>query len=169
MFDETWLPIEGYEGCYEVSDHGRVKSLERLNSIGAPVSERILKPMLAGRPKYCTVALHKDGVRNVRKVHHLVLEAFVGGRPEGMMCLHDNDIPTDNRLENLSWGTGSDNQYDSVRNGRHALAAKTHCSSGHPLAGDNLYVTPDGMRACRECNRKAVRKYRQRKSQAANA
>lgn len=103
---ERWLPIEGYEGCYEVSDQGRVRSLERLNARGARVRERILTPMLCGRPKYHMVALHRDGVRNVRKVHHLVLEAFVGPRLGDVLCRHKNDIPTDNRLSNLAWAPG---------------------------------------------------------------
>lgn len=162
MAMEQWLPICDYEGHYEISDLGRVKSFKRGR-------ERILKPMLIGRPKYCAVALHKGGVRNVRKIHHLVLETFVGERPPGMMGLHDNDVSTDNRLENLSWGTGSENQCDSVRNQRHANSVKTRCRNNHPLAGENLYVTPEGERQCRECNRQAVRTYRQRKLQAANA
>ncbi|QXN74668.1 HNH endonuclease [Mycobacterium phage JeTaime] len=156
---ERWLPIEGYEGCYEVSDQGRVRSLERLNARGARVRERILTPMLCGRPKYHMVALHRDGVRNVRKVHHLVLEAFVGPRLGDVLCRHKNDIPTDNRLSNLAWGTGSENQHDSVRNGRHAQSRKVKCRNSHPLSGDNLYVTPAGERACRECNRQAAHRY----------
>jgi hypothetical protein len=161
---EQWLPVSGYEGCYEVSDQGRVKSLERFGSDGRRVHEKILKPMLIGRPKYGAVALHRDGIRNVRKVHHLVLEAFIGPRPIGMMGLHDNDIQTDNRLSNLQWGTGSVNQYDSVRNGRHAQRNKSHCRNHHALYGENLYVTPKGERQCRKCNRKAVREYKLRRA-----
>lgn len=161
--NEHWLPIDGYEGYYEVSNQGRVKSLARLNSLGRRVNEKILKPMLMGRPKYEAVALHRDGIRDVRKVHHLVLETFVGDCPDGQMGLHDNDIPTDNHLENLSWGTGSQNQYDSVRNGRHAHRNKTSCRNGHALYGENLHVTPKGERQCRNCNRKAVREYKLRK------
>ncbi len=66
----------------------------------------------------CQVGILKNGVRRTCKVHHLVLEAFVGPRPEGMECRHLNGDPFDNRPENLAWGTRSENALDKVRHGR---------------------------------------------------
>ncbi|WP_423489008.1 HNH endonuclease signature motif containing protein [Mycobacteroides sp. PCS013] len=93
------------------------------------------------------------------KVHHAVLAAFVGPRPEGMLVLHSNDDPSDNRLENLRYGTISDNQMDSVANGSHYEAALTHCLRGHEFTEDNIYRAPNAprKRGCRACHRERVR------------
>jgi len=63
-------------------------------------------------------------------VQHLVLQTFVGPKPVGMECRHLNGIRTDNRLENLCWGTRSENQQDSIRHGTHGGAySGTHPNS----------------------------------------
>lgn len=64
-------------------------------------------------------------------IHHLVAQAFIGPKPEGMEVRHANDIRDDNRAENLSYGTRSENMYDSIRNGSHNRASRTHCCRGH--------------------------------------
>jgi uncharacterized protein YwbE len=101
---EVWKAVPGYEGQYEVSDQGRVRSFRR-NSQG-----HILKPgrMPAG---HLSVAL---GRGNSQCVHKLVLLAFVGAAPERHECLHINGVPNDNRLPNLRWGTRSENNVDAV-------------------------------------------------------
>lgn len=104
---ETWKVIPGYEGQYEVSDQGRVKSYRRYKE------GRILRPgrMPAG---HLSVAL---GRRNSQCVHKLVLLAFVGAPPHKHECLHANGDPSDNRLINLRWGTRTENIRDSIRHG----------------------------------------------------
>jgi hypothetical protein len=78
----------------------------------------------------------------------------VGPRPEGLEGCHWNDDPTDNRVDNLRWGTRSANVLDSVRNGTHHMARRTHCPQGHAYTPENTYLyPPDGRRACRECRR----------------
>jgi hypothetical protein len=115
---ELWAPVPGYEGSYEVSNLGGVRSLSRItvNGGGAVrvVNGQPLSPF-PDRDGYLQVNLS----RRTHKVHRLVLQAFVGPCPPGMECLHDNDVKTDNHLENLSWGTSSANKFDAVRNGRH--------------------------------------------------
>lgn len=117
---ERWLAIEGYEDCYEVSSDGRVRSLER--EVPHPItdmqhiSERILKH--CPRRRYATVALCRDGKQTVRLVHHLVLEAFVGPRPLGMVGCHFDDNRKNNTVDNLRWDTLLGNAADSIRNGR---------------------------------------------------
>lgn len=81
-----------------------------------------LRPSL--RTGYHLVGLSRNSKRDNRFVHHLVLLTFVGERPEGQEALHYNDIRTDNRLSNLSYGTRSDNTRDQVRNGKHNQASK---------------------------------------------
>jgi hypothetical protein len=104
----------------------------------------------------------KLGKNNSRLVHILVLEAFVGPRPDGAYGLHWDDDPSNNRVENLRWGTPSENMYDKVRNGRHHNAEKTACKYGHPLTGENLTIDTLGKRVCRTCQRERMRRYRAR-------
>ena len=149
---EEWKPIPGYEGSYEVSDIGRVRSLNRLDSRGRRRDGRLMK-QTAAKSGHRFVSLCIDGVRRRWGVHTLVLEAFVGPRPTLHDSCHWNDDPTDNRLANLRWGTRSENRLDCVRNGTHNMAAKTHCPQGHAYAPGNTYVYPNGSRACNECRR----------------
>lgn len=158
---ETWKPIPGYEGLYEVSDLGRVRSLDRVDRRGRFWLGRTLKPQL-GTSGYLAVALSRHSCLKTRAIHRLVLEAFIGPCPKGLIGLHLNDIKTDNRLENLRWGTYSENNYDSVRNGRHGGSRKTRCPQGHSLKHPNI-VKPwrkDGSRACRSCSNARSKMYR---------
>ena len=88
----------------------------------------------------------------IRIVAHAVAEAFLGPRPKGLLVLHEDDDKTNNHASNLRYGTKSENSFDSVRNGNHPQASKTHCKRGHPLSGDNLRIE-NGGRRCRACKR----------------
>lgn len=162
---ERWLPIPGYEGHYEVSDHGRVRSLPRkiLRSDGAtqPIRGRILKA--SGGKGHQHVNLALGGVHNSLWVHRLVLEAFVGPCPPGQVCCHWDDNPANNHLRNLRWGTKGDNTRDAVRNGIHWRTSRTRCARNHPLAGANVITTPQERR-CWACTRAAaIRRMHRRK------
>lgn len=98
------------------------------------------------------MTLRRDGQGSPVGVHVLVAEAFVGPRPPGLWALHKNDLPSDNRPENLYWGTQVQNAQDALRNGRHRNARKTVCERGHELTGANL-LEQRGKRRCRACNR----------------
>lgn len=118
---EIWKDVPGYEGQYQVSDQGRVRSLDRtisqLSRYGALYLKHVKGVMLRpGRMPagHMSVSL---GRSNSQCVHKLVLLAFVGPAPEGHECLHDNGDPSDNRLANLRWGTRSDNIRDAIRHG----------------------------------------------------
>ena len=152
MSEERWLPVVGSEGSYEDSDQGRVRSLERLDSRGR---RRAAKARSLNRQKsgHLTVTLCHDGVQRAVGVHRLVLEAFVGPCPDGMEACHWNDVPDDNRLENLRWDTRAANIADSVRNGTHHMARVTRCPKGHEYTPENTYVYPGGNRACLTCRR----------------
>lgn len=103
--------------------------------------------------------MHAARQQKVR-VHTLVLEAFVGPRPPGLVALHGNDIGTDNRVGNLRWGTPSENQYDRVENGHHHYANRSSCALGHVLMEPNLVAAAmrKGSRECRSChNARAAR------------
>lgn len=79
---------------------------------------RWLKPSLVCG--YFNVILCKNGKHCGCSIHRLILESFVGQCPPGMQCRHLNGVRTDNRLENLKWGTRSENQQDAVKHGTHA-------------------------------------------------
>ena len=167
---EQWRPVVGYEGMYEVSDLGRVRSVERVVPRGDGtyrIAERILKQGVTGRNlDRLVVNLYSD--KPVKHyVHHLVLEAFVGPRPPGMESCHWDDDPSNNRLENLRWDTMSANRHDRVRNGRDHNVNKTYCSNGHEFTLENTKLRPDGGRWCRACGRKATREYMRRQRAAA--
>lgn len=109
------MPVPGYEGLYEVSDLGHVRSFPRVTRSGVR-GGKMLKPYLR-RDGYLEVYLYKEPRRKFSwLVHRLVLEAFVGKCPEGLEALHGGKDKTDNRLENLKWGTRSQNMgEDRVR------------------------------------------------------
>ena len=156
---ENWLPVLGYEGLYEASDLGRVRSVERKVPHRAGlmiVRERLLKAS-PNRTGYLTINLYRDGHRRLHRVHAVVASAFLGPRPDSLEVCHNNGNQLDNRLENLRYDTHSANIYDQVRDLTHPQAAKTHCPRGHSLVQPNL--KPSGLkrnrRACLACNRAA--------------
>lgn len=164
-----WRPVVDYPG-YEISDEGQVRSLDRTITCSNGVQQRRKGQLLSTKldaSGYCRVSLYRDGERSGskqaarrRKVHHLVLEAFVGPRPEASKGgLHWDDDPYNNSLPNLRWGTQSENVTDKVRNGKHPMASKTHCKHGHAYTEENTYRYPStGYRACRTCIRNQDRK-----------
>jgi NUMOD4 motif/HNH endonuclease len=174
-FGEQWRTIPGWEGYYEVSSLGRVRSLPRIverrgHRGPQAVAARVLKKIPLGTPpnEYPTVWLHRAGGRERRLVHLLVLEAFVGQRPAGCQGCHNNGVNTDGRLENLRWGTPSENMRDAIRHGTNSNTRKTHCAQGHEFDLANTYITGDGWRQCRECRRIRCREYqRQRRKRLA--
>lgn len=99
--NEVWLPIKGYEGYYEVSNLGRVKSFHGSKII-------ILKSGLCGGG-YSHVILCSNISKKTIKVHRLVLIAFIPNTENKRCVNHKNGIRTDNRLENLEWATHSEN------------------------------------------------------------
>lgn len=156
---EEWKPIVGYEGLYEVSNMGGVKSLPRIvtRSDGRTrtIPERVKKASINAQGYVC-VHLHKNGVGVVHTVHSLVMAAFVGPRPEGYDVCHHNDDRSDPRLENLRYDTRRENSMDAVKRNRHFNIKKTHCHRGHPLSGDNIYDYPN-KRICKTCARGRAR------------
>ena len=147
---ERWLPIEDYEDLYLVSNHGNVRSLPHRTPIGLR-GGKMLKPY-DGPAGYPHVTLFRDGVRDRRKVHQVVLAAFIGPRPPGLLSRHLNGIKTDNRLVNLAYGTDSDNRLDDVRNGTHPMGSRPTCKYGHEYTPENTITDRRGHRHCRICD-----------------
>lgn len=99
---EEWKAITGYEGLYEISNFGRVKSLNRLDSMGRVVEETI-KAQHIGTTGYPAITLNKDGKKKTKVVHQLVAESFLGHIPDSYngVINHIDNIKTNNRLDNL--------------------------------------------------------------------
>lgn len=157
---ERWRAIPGWEGLYEVSDLGRVRSLDHQGRRQFHRG-RILKELVVTRTGYRGVGLHRDGSVEQAYVHELVLRAFVGPRPEGFQTRHLNGQNTDNRLANLKYGTPVENAADKVLHGtaRTRLTVATHCKRGHPFDEENTIYPRGGGRNCRECRRANDRVY----------
>lgn len=162
---ETWRPVVGAEGYYEVSDLGRVRSLDRLLTFPDGRSRRspgrILKPWKSNRGGYPAVGIAVDGKKRKVFVHVLVLEAFVGPRPPGMACCHGDGNAENNCLANLRWDTYSSNNYDLVKHGSHHNASKTHCLRGHEYTPENTrdYIHNGWkLRYCKACSKIKSRK-----------
>ena len=110
MNEEIWKPIRNYEGLYEVSNFGRVKSLNYKRT----EKEGILKPR-TDKDGYLITSL---GRGKTVKIHRLVAEAFITN-PENKPCVdHINKIRNDNRAENLQWATISENNTKGYKQGR---------------------------------------------------
>lgn len=116
---EIWKDIEGYEGLYQVSNKGRVKSLKRTiktNNKNHPyntLSERLLK--LNGGDRYVSVILYKDGHISAKNVHRLVAQAFIPNPNNYPIINHKDCNGRNNDVRNLEWCTY---KYNNEYNGR---------------------------------------------------
>src|SRR5690348_4369480 len=116
--NEQWREVPDFPD-YEVSDQGRVRSYRRSQN------PRLLRPG-KNSDGYPTIVL-SNGSRTTFGVHVLVLLAFVGPRPEGMLTRHLDGDNTNNVLTNLAYGTPHENNEDTIRHGRHNMASKVKC------------------------------------------
>ena len=115
---EVWCDIPNYEG-YQVSNFGRIKSLERIDALGRKVEEKILKPQISNNGYYLT-GLYKNSIQKFYYVHRLVWSAFNGPIPENMQVNHINEVKTVNRLSNLNLMTHKENMNYGSRTERSA-------------------------------------------------
>lgn len=117
--DEVWRDIEGYEGLYQVSNRGRVKSLDRVAHDNRDVKRNIkgkLKKQIYNRT-YPYVVLYVNNVSNLHDVHRLVAKAFIYNENCLPVVNHKNGFPMDNRVENLEWVSYVDNAKHAVEMG----------------------------------------------------
>ena len=140
---EIWKPVVGFENLYEVSNMGRVKSLERTVWSGLnggcyiTIPERILKPRKASG--YLQVALYKDGKGKWCLVHRLVASAFIPN-PQGLPEVnHISEDKADNNLENLEWVSPKENVNHGTRNKRMAEKKSKAVVGVHIVTGEKVF------------------------------
>ena len=130
---ENWAQIEGFEGFYEVSDKGNVRSVERF--VDRPrfgKVEKVLRKSIPVKQRinykgYCDVILQREGTRKTILVHRLVAKVFcVAGN--GDQVNHLNSIRNDNRAENLEWCTGKENIAHAISNDPKKWGRKAVCA-----------------------------------------
>jgi hypothetical protein len=124
---ENWLAVTGYEGIYEVSDHGRVRRIATWKDNWGTV--RKPKGFIAPQKKganYAGISLSRDGKKYQTYVHILVMKAFFGGIPEGLEPNHKDGNKFNNHIDNLELITHSDNCHHAHAN----LLSVTRNSNG---------------------------------------
>src|SRR3954454_21758741 len=135
---ETWRPVPGYEGLYEVSDRGRVKSFRRGKLLALVVNKR----------GYVQCNLYKRGRVKNFLVHRLVSLAFFGKIPVGIQVNHKDCDKENNRLENLELVTAEQNRQHARDSGR----VKPLCGMANPQAK----LTDEDVRAIRRLRARGV-------------
>lgn len=126
--NEEWKDIAGFDGRYQVSNLGRVRSVDwplvRRNRWGGYVTNLIKGKVLKAGPNsagYPQVALTNDERgQKFYLVHRLVAQEFIGPCPDGMEVMHKDDDPGNPAVDNLQYGTRADNMQDAAAKGRTA-------------------------------------------------
>lgn len=110
--EEIWKDVEGYEGTYEISNLGNIRSLFYRNQLAKNKKIRYLKPYL--NKGYFMITLVKDNKRLLTSIHRLIAQAFIPNLKNRPCINHINGIKTDNRIENLEWVTHKANMKHAV-------------------------------------------------------
>lgn len=136
---EQWLDVLGYNGSYQVSSYGRVRSTNRTvqekSGKSRKLKGRLLRPGLSNG--YPSVVLYKDFTKNTALVHKLVLESHIGRAPASKECCHNDGNRQNNKLTNLRWDTPRNNTLDKRKHGTHGGRA---VKRGDGIIFDNLHI-----------------------------
>jgi hypothetical protein len=145
---KVWLPIVGYEGLYEVSNDGQVKSIDRIvvypdGKQPRKFKGKLLKQCLNVNKTYYGVRLSKQGKTKLWLTHQLVAIAFLGKKPKGCLVCHGPKGNLCNEVTNLSYGTPKQNAADQSRDGTKRYGEKCSWSKlteSEVLEIKNLYL-----------------------------
>ena len=141
---EIWLPVVGYEGLYEVSNMGRIRSLDRL-VVRPPKGSYIrpgqmLNPLVKRRSGYPTITLRKDNESWRGSLHQIVATTFIPNPENKPYVDHINAVKTDNRVENLRWATRLENNTNPISCYHNSISKK-----GRPSKLKGRHVTQDDV------------------------
>jgi len=126
MQTEIWKPIKEYQGYYEVSNLGRVRSITRKIERTTPNNPNKkalytykgkLTPFWITKKGYCRCTLNINGIKKNHLVHQLVARAFIDNPENKKQINHINCVKTDNTVKNLEWVTNYENYLHAVENG----------------------------------------------------
>ena len=131
--ERIWLPVKDYEGLYEVSNFGEVKSLERLDSRGHHLKEKLMSLGKDGYG-YLKVDLSKNGLKKPVRINRLVYSTFVEEIPEGLQVNHIDEDKENNRVDNLNLMTPKQNINWATANARRAAALRGKPKSPEAVA-----------------------------------
>ena len=123
---EIWKDVPGFEGAFQVSSFGRVRSLPRIDALGHH-RKGILRKQGNVHDGYLQVALEHNGKKSVYWVHRLVAAAFIPNKNGYPAVNHKDENPSNNRSDNLEWCTA---RYNNTYNGRNKRVAK---ALEHPI------------------------------------
>ncbi len=151
--NEEWKAVRGFEEVYEVSNTGKVRSVDRVTSAGSNVVGKTLSPRLCGR--YPAVMLSLAGVTKNHYIHRLVAEAFIENTHLKPQINHKDRIRSNNSVLNLEWCTQAENNLDVARDKSKAVLASIRGEvtrfSSLSEASRKLGVSVSGIsRACNE-------------------
>lgn len=140
---EIWKPVVRYEGLYEVSSYGRVRSLDKITTDGRKIKGKILKGKI-DKGGYLLVTLCKDKKQTTYKVHRLVAEHFIPN-PQNKPCIdHINTVRTDNRVENIRWATYKENGNNPLTKIKQSRILKGKYGKEHPASKPIIQYDKDG-------------------------
>lgn len=156
---EVWKDILGYEGIYQVSNFGRIKSLERLkeNHSKMQIVQEKIKSLRKTKQGYLLVDLYKDNIQYTARVHRLVAQTFIDNPCKKESVNHINGDKADNRIENLEWATPKEqnehfykNNLKSKENIRKAIMAMNDVNSKKVLCVEDNIVYVSVMDAAKK-------------------
>jgi len=132
--EEIWKPIKGYEGIYDVSNKGRIRSYSLLGKASNTKNELLIRKVRSNVFGYYIVDLRKNGKRETFLVHRLVAREFIPNTENKKQINHKNGIKTDNSVENLEWSTSKENMQHAIK------AGLLKCKSGRKVNKNPLIV-----------------------------
>ena len=134
--EEVWKDIDGYEGSYQVSNYGRVRSKDRVSFSGRKLKGRVLKQ--TANKGYYMIGLYKDGKRFSKTVSRLVAKAFIPNPENKPEVNHIDENKANNHANNLEWATAKENANHGTRPDRLRKISIKNKSHKHLFKNDKL-------------------------------
>lgn len=125
---EIWKDVVGYEGLYQISNIGRIKSL----NYNKTKKENIMKQRCVKGKEYFSIGIMKDGVSKEYKIHRLVAIAFIPNPDNKPQINHKDSDPKNNNVENLEWCTSAENIQHAFKYGRKTQKGEKNNMCSHP-------------------------------------